>query len=315
MSTFDFEAAVQAPFRMQPGLRRLRPGAPLLHALDPSGAVFAQKLAALAAAPDDAVCMVDGGCDVRDALQALAAEAALQCPGAVVSDGGTVTAPALGWRVERNGSVLHVGGTPHAAAGACLARLPVPLRPAGLLALALHEDFALVDGATGTLPLLAVCLPSHWSPRAKLGRHFTEVHAPVAENALLLAAAEGLLRLACGAERWERFVWTVTPQPRHDAHPARHPRPAWTLRDDAALLAQAHWRTERQSFLPMPAQRQAWFLIEVHVTPLAEAIDTPARAAALHAAIASMSPAVLAYRGLEPARAPLLRWLAARAAA
>lgn len=313
MSTFDFEAAVQAPFRMQPGLRRVRPGAPQLHALDPRGAVFAQKLAALATAPDDAVCMVDAS-DVQEALQALATEAALQCPDAVVNDDGTVTAPALGWQVELNG-VLNVGGTPHAAAGACLARLPAPLRLAGLLALALHEDFALVDGATGTLPLLAVCLPSHWSPRARLGRHFTEVHAPVADNALLLAAAEGLLRLACGAERWERFVWTVTPQPRHDAHPARHPRPAWALRDDAALLAQAHWRTERQSFLPLPARRQAWFLIEVHVTPLAEAIDTPARAAALHAAIASMSPAVLAYRGLEPARAPLLRWLAARGAA
>ena len=317
MPTFDFEAAVQAPFRMRPGLRRLAPGAPQLHALDPRGAVFAEKLAALATAPDDALCMVDG-VDGQDALRALAAEAARQCPAAIVRDDAAahaVVAPVLGWRVDRDGAQHAAGSAPHAAAGACLARLPAPLRLAGLLALALHEDFALVDGATGTLPLLAVCLPSHWSPRAKLGRHFTEVHAPVADNALLLAAADGLLRLACGAERWERFVWTVTPQPHHDAHPARHPRPAWTADDDAALAAQAHWRTERQSFLPMPDRQLAWFLIEVHVAPLAQAIDTPARAAALHAAIASMGEAVLAYRGLATARASLLRWLAARATA
>lgn len=314
MSTFDFEAAVQAPFRMQPGLRRLRPGAPQLHGLDPHDPVFAEKLAALAAAPDDALCRVEGA-EVGEPLLALAAEAARQCPAALALDDGLgIAAPALGWRVGRDGHLQPVGAKAHAAAGACLERLPQDLRPAGLLALALHEDFALVDGDSGTLPLLAVCLPSHWSPRAKLGRHFCEVHAPVADNALLLAAAEGLLRLACGAERWERFVWSVTPQPHHDAHPRRHPRPTWAAQDDDALLAQAHWRTERQSFLPMPERRQAWFLIEVRVTALAAAIETPARAAALHAALASMSPAVLAYRGLERAREPLLRWLAARAA-
>ncbi len=47
--------------------------------------------------------------------------------------------------------------------------------------------------------------------------------------------------------------------------------------------------------------------------PLARAIDTPARAAALHAALASMSEAVLAYRHLAVARPALLAWLAALA--
>jgi hypothetical protein len=57
---------------------------------------------------------------------------------------------------------------------------------------------------------------------------------------------------------------------------------------------------------------QAVFTIHVEVQRLADAIDTPARAAALHAAIASMSDAVLAYRGLTAVREPLLAWLAAR---
>jgi hypothetical protein len=60
--------------------------------------------------------------------------------------------------------------------------------------------------------------------------------------------------------------------------------------------------------------RQAIFTIQVALRPLAEAVDTPQRAAALHAAIESMSPAVLAYRGLCAVRDPLLRWLGARCA-
>ena len=58
----------------------------------------------------------------------------------------------------------------------------------------------------------------------------------------------------------------------------------------------------------------AVFTIHVELRPLAQAAQDPARAAALHAAIASMSEAVLAYRNLDAARGPLLGWLAAQAA-
>ena len=65
-------------------------------------------------------------------------------------------------------------------------------------------------------------------------------------------------------------------------------------------------------FLPMLDGR-ALFTIHVQVQPLADAVASPARAAALHAAIASMSDAVLAYRSLAAVRGPLLAWLADRA--
>ena len=47
-----------------------------------------------------------------------------------------------------------------------------PLRrlASSLLCLALAEDFAVVDGANGTLPWLAVALPSGWAPEADLLR-------------------------------------------------------------------------------------------------------------------------------------------------
>ncbi|TXC66009.1 DUF3445 domain-containing protein [Piscinibacter aquaticus] len=144
-----------------------------------------------------------------------------------------------------------------AALGACLAGLPPPWRLAGLLGPAFAEDFAVVDGATARIPWLAVCLPSHWAPADKVGRHFAEVHAPVADNRLLLAASEHLTRLVTGPQRWERFVWTITPVGTLDMHPARVQAPAWPHAVDAATIAAMAWfRTERQTFIPVADARQ-----------------------------------------------------------
>ena len=135
-----------------------------------------------------------------------------------------------------------------------------------------------------------------------------EPHAAPADSELLRSGGESLRRLVSGGERWERFVWNVTDQPRLHAHPARVDARRW----QHTAVADAWWRTERQAFMPVPEVPQAVFTIHVEVQRLAEAIDTPERAAALHAAVASMSDAVLAYRGLSLVREPLLAWLAAR---
>jgi hypothetical protein len=46
--------------------------------------------------------------------------------------------------------------------------------------------------------------------------------------------------------------------------------------------------------------------------PLVEAVQPIARARRLHDALASMTQAVIAYKDLDPARGPLLRWLKSR---
>jgi hypothetical protein len=192
--------------------------------------------------------------------------------------------------------------------------LPARWRLAGLLALAFEQDFAVLDAATGRIPWLAVCLPSHWAPEDKVGRLFAEVHAPVADNATLLAASEALARLVTGPERWERFVWTISANPHLHQHPRRSPRNTWPV--DAtpdALAAQAFFRTEHQTFIPLPERRQAVFTIHVESRPLPEIAGDAVHARQLHDALASMSPAVLAYRGLTDAQPRLLAWLAQRA--
>jgi dimethylamine monooxygenase subunit A len=315
--SFDFDAAVQAPFRMQPGLRRLGAGALQLTPLSPGSRHQREKIAVLSAHALHALA-VRPGFDAGPALHALAAHAAHEHGAAFAWDGQRALAHHLGVAVaddepqQQRAGVFGLGDE----ITRCLLGLPAGWRLAGLLCLSFAEDFAIVDGSDATIPWIAACLPSHWAPQRKVGRHFAEVHGPVADNALLVRAGEHLTRMVCGDERWERFVWNVTRQPRLNAHPDfadPAPWPADAFADAAA--PRAWWRTERQTFIPLPQLTQAVFTIGVDTQPLGDAIDTPDKAAKLHAAIASMSDAVLAYRSLASVRAPLLAWLHARAAA
>jgi hypothetical protein len=147
-----------------------------------------------------------------------------------------------------------------------------------------------------------------------VGRPFAEVYAPVADNRLIAGAASDVARLVTGTDRWERFVWTIARHARLHAHPDRVDPAPWPddLADDA-LAARAWWRTEHQTFIPVDGHAQAVFTMHVEVQPLREALAEAAHAARVHDALASMSDAVLADRGLTPVRDRLLRWLAARA--
>jgi dimethylamine monooxygenase subunit A len=261
----DFDLSrIAVPFRMQPGLRRLDPGARHLTPLTPGSPLWQEKKRVV---DSGASRIAVPGFDAQPAIRAILEQA----------------------RAE---------GLPAAE--------PVEL--------AFEEDFALLDGDSTTLPWLCVCVPSHWAPEDKLGLAFAAVHAPVADNAALLAAGRQLVQLVTGGDCFERFVWTLTPSGRHDQHPRRQPRAPWPdPADPEAFARQCFLRTERQTFFPIPGRRQAVFTIRVTLQPLAEAARTRDDAQRLHDALASMSEAVLGYKNLAAAKAPLLAWLAERA--
>ena len=310
---FDFDA-VTAPFRMQPGLRKLAPGASQLTANRIGDRALREKIEVLTHHADAALLCVPGF-NAEPAIQALLRHAAREHPDAIqLASDASVGAAHLGWTLR--GTV--VSGTGPVNIGRCLAAIPAQWRLAALLCLAFAEDFALIEATGGRIPWMAVCLPSHWVPRDKIGLVFTQVHAPVADNQTLLAAGEHLARLVTGEPRWERFVWTITNNASLDNHPLRVPKQEWPAEyqaDARQLVAAAVWRTERQTFIPLPELGQALFTIHVQVTPLAQAVGAPAQARAVHAALGSMSQAVLDYRGLTPARNRLLQWLEERAGA
>lgn len=224
--------------------------------------------------------------------------------------------------------VLEAGGSRHCIAGfdpspalqAIAARakadLASSLPPAATpIELAFQEDLAILDGETTTLPWLCVCAPSQWAPEDKLGLPFAAVHTPVADNASLQAAGGHLVQLVTGGDCWERFVWTVSPSGRHDQHPKRHARTPWPATADAGTFAESCFmRAERQTFFPVGhGTRQAVFTIRVMLQPFTQAVASPDKAQRLHDSLASMTDAVLSYKGLAPAREPLLRWLRDRA--
>ena len=306
---FDF-TTITPPFRMQPGLRRLAAGSQQLTPNRLDATALREKLAVLGQHAGQAL-LCASGFDAVPAVLALAQHAATEQPEALAWDGARrFEARHLGWSVLDG---QPVGDGPEAI-GACLTALPAPWRVAALLALAFAEDFAVIDGSTGHIPWLAVCLPSHWVPADKVGRHFAQVHAPVADNQLLLTASDHLARLVTGRDRWERFVWTITSHPHLDANPQRAERVPWPVSASAdQLVQQAYFRTERQTFIPLPQHRQAIFTIHVEVAPLTQAVAQAEQAQRLHDAVSSMSPNVLAYRSLTGARDRLVSWLSSRA--
>ena len=311
--SFDFDAAVTAPFRMQPGLRRLAAGATHLTPLAPGSRHQREKLAVLSAFAASAL-LCERGFDARPALTTLCRQAALEHPEAFSWNGSRATAHALHVSVEAD-EVLEQGQGSFGLGneiGQCLQQLPAGWRLAGLLSLAFAEDFAVVDARSATVPWLAVCLPSHWAPEDKIGRLLADVHGPVADGERLREASRHLARLVCGPDRWERFVWTVASHPRLHAHPARTDRSDWSRVLPGEVSSACWWRTERQTFIPVPQAEEAVFTIQVEVSPLPRAIDTPERARRLHAALASMSAAALDYRGLTNLVPALLAWLVQR---
>jgi hypothetical protein len=219
-------------------------------------------------------------------------------------------------------AVLEAGQSRHALPGfdpapalrAIAAQAPA-VDPDLPLELAFQEDFAVLDGASGTLPWLCVCVPSHWAPEDKLGLDFAAVHRPVADNAGLVAASQQLVALATSGDCWERFVWTISSSPRHDQHPRRHAPTPWPSTAEPESFASQCWlRAERQVFFPVgQGTRQAVFAIRVMLQPLAQAVQIPGAAAQLRDSLASMSQAVLDYKNLAVARDRLLHWLGSRA--
>ncbi len=312
MGHFDFHHALTTPFRMQPGLRKLAAGAPQLTPLRPGARHLREKQAVLAHWPTQTL-LQSPGFDAAPALLSLAQQAQQEHPDAFEVSEGAWHARHLGWRVDAQGQVQQTQAL-WPDAGPCLQAMDPAWRQAALLCLAFAEDFAILDAASQCVHWLAICLPSHWAPEQRIGLSFAELHAPVADNRLLTSASAHLVRLVTSAQRWERFVWTITSHPRLHAHPQRMGPERWpaSLQGDR-LVDSAWWRTERQTFIPLVERGQAVFTIHTEVTPLRQALQTPEQAALVHDSLASMSPAVLAYRELSTVQAPLLAWLVQQA--
>jgi hypothetical protein len=178
------------------------------------------------------------------------------------------------------------------------------------LALQLQEDFVILKHEADTLrtEYLSVCFPSRWDPREKLGLDFSQIHAPVADNQMLVAAGPSIMAMAFMKQPMLRHVWLIVPSASLPQHPDQNDY-SWakTLADPAPLLPRLFFRVERQTTWPLPQFKRAVFFIRVMMSPLCDVLRLkPERARELVDALGSMTPAVVAYRGMTDAMPRLL---------
>ena len=238
---------------MQPGLRRLAPGSRAADRVGPRRAAPAREARGAA-----------GAC-----RQCAAAAPRLRRPARAVRTGragrgGTSHGLRLGRRNRHvppcwagrcaTATSTEVAGAA-AGLGARSARacdsLPPSWRLAGLHVPGLRRGLRHHRWPVGPHSLAGGGLAVALGAGDKVGRHFVQVHAPVADNRHLLAAGEALARLVTADTRWERFVWSIGTSAQLNLHPRCPGSPGAA----ATVGTQACWRTERQTFIPVPECR------------------------------------------------------------
>ena len=166
---------------------------------------------------------------------------------------------------------------------------------------AAHRTDVVVLARTGrgrlAAELLDVAVPSGWDPRTRAGHSLLELHGPVGGNERLQSAAPQITEMILTKGPFEMFVWGLQADDRIARWPGAQDWP-----DDPCLW----WlRVERQVTVPLPHLDRALFWLR----PCVQRVDDlpPAQRARLVDAVASMTPAHLAYKGLPAGAAERLR--------
>lgn len=166
--------------------------------------------------------------------------------------------------------------------------------------LSFGDDGLVVDGG-------AVCFPTAWSLREKLGRTLFATHGPVPRlNEELSAHIDTALRKLAPGTAWERDNWGLASSPDLNRHPLRN-LPALTADDS---LDRVWFRAERQILFKLPQTGGILFGIRIVTSSLRKVLADTTERTALQQQLASMSDAAADYKGLTAIRPQVLRWAA-----
>ena len=281
---------VVTPFRMRPNLEKLDPVAPALLLRDELADVYRRERELVIAAHAERAMVGTANDAVLTAILGLAPSPAARERVGVRAAAGTF----------QDNSAIQTAPTP------TLPRWGTEQD----LALKLQEDFVILkqDNETLRTEYLSVCFPSRWDPREKLGLDFAAIHAPVADNQTLIAAGQSIMAMAFMKQPMLRHVWLIVPAASLDQHPEKNQ--AWwseALADASPLLPRLFFRIERQTTWPLPHLQRAVFFIRLMMSPLVDVLNTaPGRATELASSLRSMTPAIVAYRGMTDALPRLL---------
>ncbi|MBC7544856.1 MAG: DUF3445 domain-containing protein [Candidatus Sericytochromatia bacterium] len=190
-----------------------------------------------------------------------------------------------------------------------------PVDAIDFLALNVMEDFAFLARNPLTeddwLSAVHISSPHYWDPRDKIGHSFAPVHRPVADAVPLMATASKIIRAAVEQGPFMRFAWGMA------ANDLMNHRPDAEHEGDRTQLGtetDAYWmtqfiRVERQTLTGFADLNTAFFTIRPYWYSLTDLMSEPERMRQLAAAMLTMSPAAMAYKGMTRTRDALVAFL------
>lgn len=189
---------------------------------------------------------------------------------------------------------------------------PAYADPFDALASQVQEDLAVMRRVQDRDWVCAIhlCCPYRWTAEDKIGLDFVTMHLPVPgmEN----VRRPGMVNVMVRKGPLVRFVWELTTDTRLNHHPEPPPGVAfdqWRRRPFDPERPRLFLRIEREVIWSFPAQEAALFAVRVSFLDGAVIRRNPGQREALAAAIASMGPASLQYKGLAESRDAILAWL------
>jgi len=152
-----------------------------------------------------------------------------------------------------------------------------------------QEDFVVWAPNTKgrlSIQMASVCFPSGWDPNSKVNKSFAEIHEPVADNKLIMSAADSIATMITQKGPFVRSVWTIANSPELNRHPSV--KKPWSNE----TIDQMYYRCERQ--VTVPLGDSAIFFIRTYVVPLLM-VDSDK----IKESINSMTDEILDYKDLK----------------
>ncbi len=150
-----------------------------------------------------------------------------------------------------------------------------------------------------------VVFPTAWALPEKIGLTLAETHGVVPGlNAAIGPAIDRFLDRLRPDAPVTRSNWGLAATDARNLHPERG---AARLANDTPL-ASCWLRIEHQILAKLPHTDAVLFGIRIEVRPLAEVLRDETARVGLHRALATMPPAMAAYKGLAPILSTLLAW-------
>ena len=180
--------------------------------------------------------------------------------------------------------------------------------------MALEPDWVLLRADASSVYRMiagAVCFPSGWAMREKMGKPIDEIHSIVPGlNAALGRQINSFLAKLPPKAEWERENWGVSADTELNHHPSR----ARTKLGPHATLDATWIRLERQLFYKLPHSGAIVFGIRVSHHLLSEVASETDAAGRIARALETMPEDMAVYKGIGAARGALIAQLKEKAA-